>query len=159
LSSPSPTAASCPAKLIALLDDFDLLADRAERVDALIGISGRFHAVPETIAARPFSEDHKVPGCESQAYVWARPEAPGTLRFYFAVENPQGLSAKAMAVILDETCSGAPVAEVASVSGDIVYRVFGAELSMGKTMGLMGLVAMVQNYAKRAQSAGLADSR
>lgn len=133
-----------------LLEDFDLLGERADRIEALLGIADRFQPVPEDVATRPFPEDHKVPGCESQAYVWAQTNPDGTLKYHFAVENPQGLSARAMAVILDETCSGAPPAEVARVSGDVVYRIFGDELSMGKTMGLMGVVAMVQNYARRA---------
>jgi cysteine desulfuration protein SufE len=65
------------------------------------------------------------------------------------VENPQGISAKAMAVILDETLSGAPPEQVAEVSPEIVYQVFGRELSMGKSMGLMSMVGMVSALAKR----------
>ena len=143
-----------PPKLSSLLEDFELLGERADRIEALIGIADRFRPVPEDVATRPFPEDHKVPGCESQAYVWAQTNPDGTLKYHFAVENPQGLSAKAMAVILDETCSGAPPEEVARVSGDVVYQIFGNELSMGKTMGLMGVVAMVQNYAKRCAPGG-----
>lgn len=146
----SPPTAGLPAKLDELLRDFDLLPDRAERIDALIGVAGRFRAVPESIAQRPFSDEHKVPACESQAFVWAQPNPDGTLKFHFAVENPQGLSAKAMAAILDDTCSGAPLAEVARVPGDVVYRIFGDELSMGKSMGLMAMVAMVQRYSRQA---------
>ena len=43
---------------------------------------------------------------------------------------------------------------VATLSGDVVYEIFGRELSMGKSMGLMGMVAMVQNSAKKAMEAG-----
>jgi len=35
------------------------------------------------------------------------------------------------------------------VARDIVYTIFGDELSMGKSIGLMGIVAMVQQYAKK----------
>ena len=73
----------------------------------------------------------------------------GALDFHFAVENPQGISAKAMAVILGDTLSGEPPEQVAEVPTDIVYRVFGRELSMGKSMGLMSMVGMVANLAKR----------
>ena len=61
-----------------------------------------------------------------------------------------GISAKALGVILKETLSGAPLAEVAEVPGDIVYRIFGRELSMGKSMGLMAMVSMIQASARKA---------
>jgi cysteine desulfuration protein SufE len=65
------------------------------------------------------------------------------------VENPQGISARAMAVILDETLSGAPLTEVSQVGNDLPYEIFGTELSMGKSMGLDGMVAMVRAAARR----------
>jgi cysteine desulfuration protein SufE len=139
-----------PPKLAQLLDDLDLLAERADRIEALIGVAGRFRPVPESVARRPYPEERKVPACESEAYVWAEPLADGALRFHFAVENPQGISAKALAVILDETLSGAAPAEVAAVPVDVVYRIFGSELSMGKSMGLTSMVAMVKEAARRA---------
>ena len=139
-----------PPELERLLDGLDLLHDRADRIEALIGIAERFRPVPESVARRPYPEERKVPACESQAYLFAEPRADGTLRFHFAVENPQGISAKALAVILDETLSGAPPAEVAAVPIEVVYRIFGDELSMGKSMGLTGMVAMVRDAARRA---------
>ena len=39
--------------------------------------------------------------------------ADGTLKLHFAVENPSGISAKALAAILDQALSGLPPAEVA----------------------------------------------
>ena len=147
--------AEFPAKLadlLGLLKGFD----RMERIEVLIGIADRFEEVPETVARRPFPEDHKVPACESEAYLWAKPMDDGTLKFHFAVENPQGISAKAMAVILDEGLSGIPPEEVMKVDGDLVYEIFGNELSMGKSMGLMGMVSMARNSAKKfsAEAAG-----
>ena len=128
----------------------ELLSDleRGDRIDLLIDVADRFREVPPEVAERPFGDDHKVPACESEAYLWAIPKAAGGLQFYFAVENPQGISAKAMAVILDESLSGVPLQEVASVSEDLVYEVFGRELSMGKSMGLMGMVSMAVAAAR-----------
>lgn len=134
------------------LDEWvDLLSamERGDRIDLLIDVADRFREVPAHIAQRPFSEEHKVPACESEAYLWARPRDDGGLQLYFAVENPQGISAKAMAVILDEGLSGVPLQEVASVGEDLVYDVFGKELSMGKSMGLMGMVSMAASAARR----------
>jgi len=138
-----------PRKLLQFLSDLDLITDRAERIDALISAAKRYRRVSESIASPPFDPAHRVPGCESQAYVWAIPRPDGTLDFHFAVENPQGISAMAMAVILGETLSGAPLAEVAEVPSDVVYQIFGNELSMGKSMGLMGMVTMVRAAAAR----------
>jgi cysteine desulfuration protein SufE len=50
----------------------------------------------------------------------------------------------ALASLLGESLSGRPLEQVAAVSPDIVYDLFGNELSMGKSLGLMGLVNMVR---------------
>ena len=139
---------SYPEKLRDLVETLALV-DRSGRIQLLIDIAERFRGVPAEIAERPFPEANKVPACESEAYVWTERLADGRPKFYFAVENPQGISAKAMAVILDESLSGEDPREVAGVSGDVVYDIFGRELSMGKSMGLMGMVSMVSLSAKR----------
>jgi len=139
-----------PEKLAQTIDALSLVSDRAERIQTLIDLAGRFEEVPPEIARRPFSTLNQVPACESEAYVFEERRPDGTLKFHFAVENPQGISAKALAVILDETRSGAPPEQIAQVQPDIIYRIFGPELSMGKSMGLMGMVGMVQAAAKKA---------
>jgi len=143
------TSQKIPDKLSDLLATLELVPDRNDRIDLLIDVAERFRPVPESVATPPYGDEHKVPACESEAYIWAERRDDGTLKFHFAVENPQGISAKAMAVILDDTLSGAPPEEVAAVDGDVVYKIFGNELSMGKSMGLMGMVSMVQNSAKK----------
>jgi cysteine desulfuration protein SufE len=143
------SAGGYPRKLADLLEALRLIRDRGERIQTLIGIAERFRSVPRRIAAPPYSEEHRVPHCESQAFVWAEELRDGSLKFHFAVENPQGISAMATAVILDETLSGAPLDQVVKVPREIVCEIFGDELSMGKSMGLMGIVSMVQNFAKQ----------
>jgi cysteine desulfuration protein SufE len=138
-----------PEKLNEILADFDFVTTRSERAELLIDLASRFQKVPERIATPPYPEDHRVPFCESEAYVWAEDQPDNTLKFHFAVENPQGLSAMALAVILNEALSGAPLDQVANVSPDIVLRIFGHDISMGKGQGLMGMVSMVQAMAKR----------
>ena len=129
--------------------------DRADRIQMLIDVAGRFPRVPPRIAQRPYPAEHRVPGCESEAYVWAEPKPDGTLTYYFAVENPQGISAMALAAILGNTLSGAPLENVAATPADVVYRIFGRELSMGKSLGLMGMVNMVRAAARRQLQAPL----
>jgi cysteine desulfuration protein SufE len=142
-----------PAKLTDTLETLEMVPDRSERIQLLIDIAGRFEEVPPRLARRPFPKEHQVPACESEAYVFTEPRPDGTLDFHFAVENPQGISAKAMAVILGDALSGAPPGQVAEVSQDIVYQVFGRELSMGKSMGLMSMVGMVAALAKKQAEA------
>ena len=140
-----PIAADRLAELVEGLDGLE----RGDRIDALIALAGRFREVAGEVARRPFAEDRRVPGCESQAFVWATERGDGTLDFHFAVENPQGISAKAMAVILGECLSGAPLDQVAAVPVGVVERVFGPELSMGKSLGLTGMVQFVQREARQ----------
>jgi cysteine desulfuration protein SufE len=141
--------------LRAHLEMLALLPDRGDRIQYLISLADRFRDVPPSVATRPFDEDHRVPQCESEAYVWASPREDGTLDFHFAVENPQGVSAKALAVMLAEGLSGAPVEQVARVPTDLVYDVFGRELSMGKNLGLMGMVQICRAFARRRLSAAV----
>jgi len=137
-----------PKPLAQVIEEFAAL-DRNERTELLIEFADRFQEVSPEIATRPFPEEHRVPRCESEAFVWVSKENGG-LKLHFAVENPQGLSAKALAVILEETLSGLPGAEVARVPEDVVFDIFGREISMGKGQGLMGMVAMTSTLAKRA---------
>jgi cysteine desulfuration protein SufE len=143
--------ADVPAKLAETLEDFSFLTDRNERAEYLIEIADRFKEAKVTpdIATKPYEESHRVPACESEAFVWALDNPDGTLTYRFDVLNPQGLSAMAMSVILNESCSGAPLEEVAAVPADIVFKIFGREISMGKGQGLMGIVAMVQHEAQK----------
>ncbi len=142
-----------PSRLAQLLDDLSFVDDRSERIEILIDTADRFVEVPPEIATRPFDERHRAPNCESEAFVFSTPREDGTLDFHFAVDNPQGISARAMAVILRETCSAEPLDSVIAIPADVPYQLFGRELSMGKNMGLMGMVALVQVEARRARGA------
>lgn len=141
---------SGPAKLRELLEDLSLFTDRQEKFQVLIEFADRFREVPATIATRPFSEENHVQRCDSEAYVWCQSKGDGTFEYHFAVENPQGISAKAMAVILGDALNGQSPQEVLQVPTDIVYQVFGKELSMGKGQGLMGMVELLKALTRKA---------
>jgi cysteine desulfuration protein SufE len=136
--------------LEALLETIAQVDDRADRAQLLLSFADEYREVPPEVATRPFDKAHQVPQCESDAYVWAVPGAGGTLQLHFAVENPSGVSAKALAAILQRTLSGRPAAEIARVSPDIVERIFRQNISMGKGLGLMSMVLAVQTLARRA---------
>jgi cysteine desulfuration protein SufE len=124
--------------------------DPADRTNMLLSYADQFKEVPPSVATRPFSKSHQVPQCESDAYVWALKQTDGTLKLYFAVENPSGVSARALAAILDKTLSGLPAAEIATVDCGIVELIFRQNISMGKGMGLMAMVNAVQALARAA---------
>jgi cysteine desulfuration protein SufE len=143
-------AGEMPRKLQDLLETFDMFPDQSDRTAMLLSYADKFREVPKEVATRPFPTNHQVPQCESDAYVWALKQPDGTLQLYFAVENPSGVSAKALASILDRTLSGLPAADIAKVSCDIVERIFRRNISMGKGMGLMAMVQAVQTLAWNA---------
>ena len=138
-----------PEKLQQLIDMFQMF-DPADRTGMLLSYADQFKEVPPSIATRPFPTSHQVPQCESDAYVWAQKMPDDTLKLYFAVENPSGVSAKALASILDKTLSGQPASEIATVNCDIVEKIFRQNISMGKGMGLMSMVQAVSALAKAA---------
>ncbi|MBN8548084.1 MAG: SufE family protein [Deltaproteobacteria bacterium] len=141
------TIPAAPPRLATLLSDLSMLEDRDERSDFLIETAARFRGVPESVAKRPYADSHRVPGCESEAFIYMQPLGDGALKFYFAVENPQGISAKALAVILDEVLSGCGPEQVLQIQEDLVHTIFGATVSMGKGQGLMGMIRMVKSLA------------
>ena len=140
-----------PGALRDVIDTFALVSDPADRANLLIDFADRFRPVPPEIATPPFSKNHLVPYCESEAYVWLVPQADGTANLHFAVENPSGISAKALASILGSTLSGLTPEEIEQVSPDIVEQIFRQNISMGKGMGLMAMVQAVQTLARAAR--------
>ena len=136
-------------KLQQLVDTFQMF-EPADRTSLLLSYSDQFKEVPPAIASRPFPKSHQVPQCESDAYVWARKRPDGSLKLYFAVENPSGVSARALAAILDKTLSGLPASEIATVDPQIVEKIFRQNISMGKGMGLMSMVQAVATLARAA---------
>ena len=138
-----------PAKLQEVIDMFEMF-DPADRTSMLLSYADQFREVPPSVATRPFPASHRVPQCESDAYAWAVRRPDGSLDLYFAVENPSGVSARALGAILQKTLSGLPAGEVATVDASIVERVFRQNISMGKGLGLMSMVQAVQALAKAA---------
>jgi cysteine desulfuration protein SufE len=136
---------SLPAKLQERLDDLDLFPDRNERIQALIAIAEEFTNPDASSVAR--TVESKVPGCESEVFVAASRVGEGW-GFRYAVDNPQGISAMALARILEDGLHGLRASEIQSVPDDVVYRIFGRELSMGKSLGLMGMVRMAKALAR-----------
>ncbi|MCL4505802.1 MAG: SufE family protein [Chloroflexi bacterium] len=123
----------------------------ADRNAMLIDYSDQFSSVPDDIAKRPYPPANRVPHCESDSYVFVEPLDSGKrLNFHIAVENPFGVSARALSAILESTINGLSSAEIAAMPiDDIVPTLFGPNISMGKGQGLMGIAAMIKALAQR----------
>jgi cysteine desulfuration protein SufE len=139
-----------PERLRSFLESLSFYSDPSDRANLLLSFADQFREVPPDVAVRPFSRSHQIPQCESDAYAWAVKNPDGTLNLYFAVENPSGVSAKALASILTKTLSGLRPEQIAAVSTDIVTQIFRENISMGKGLGLMSMVQAVRALAKRA---------
>jgi len=133
-----------PKPLQEQLDNLAFFESRQDRIEALIALGDEYRNEP--IPDVPRDAQHRVPACESEVYVDSQPLGVG-LKFRFAVDNPQGISAMALARILDEGLSGVPLDQIRQVPEGLVYTIFGNELSMGKSAGLMGMVQKVKSEA------------
>ena len=139
--------------LAELIDMFQMFEPH-DRTNLLLSYADQYKEVPASIATRPFDKSHQIPQCESDAYAWAMKQPDGTLKLYFAVENPSGISAKALAAILDKTLSGLTPEEIATIDTSIVEQIFRQNISMGKGMGLMSMVEAVRSLPKSAARQG-----
>lgn len=137
-------------RLNELYETLDMFAEPSERADLLISFADRFKEVAPEVSERPFPRSHQVPQCESEAYVWVRLDDARTLALDFAVENRSGVSAKALAVILQQVYNGQPPADLLALETDIVERVFRQNISMGKGLGLKSMVVAAQALTRDA---------
>jgi sulfur transfer protein SufE len=143
-----------PEALRDVLEVFE--SNPADRNQMLIDYSDQFSGVPEHIATRPYPLTNQVPHCESDSYVFvellddpATASAP-RLKYYFAVENPFGVSARALSAVLDSTINGLPASDIAAMPiEDLVPTLFGKNISMGKGQGLLSIAAVVKKLAQR----------
>ena len=141
---------SLPPKIAEIMDDLSFFTERDERIQALISLGQKFVAhVPE--GADPYPESHKVPGCESEVYAWVGLTISGGLDVKFAVRNPQGISAMALAEVLIQGLQGEKPSLAQDIPESLAIDLFGESLSMGKSLGLTNMIRLV-----RAEAAKLA---
>lgn len=134
-------------RLRELLEELDLFRERQDRIEYLLALAGEYvRPGPDEV---PRNSSHRVSACESEVYVASLPVGHGR-RFRIAVDNPQGVSAMALAVMLEQGLSGRPPSEVEQTPDDLALTVFGRELSMGKSAGLREMVRMVKLEARKA---------
>jgi sulfur transfer protein SufE len=137
-----------PKKLADLAEALSSLSEQ-DRIEMLLDFASKYKVVPAEIAKPPYPEENKVPFCESNAYVWSQLDSEGKLKLHFAVENPQGLSARALTVILSKTLAGELPEAIINIPADIITNIFSKNLSIRKKLGLTGILQRVQLEAKK----------
>lgn len=97
-----------------LIGQFALIDDPHERFQALVSGEG-----PPGWMKEECREENLVPGCVSRVWLGTRDRADGTVEFAVASESPalQGLGGH-----LARIHSGATVAEVEAIDGDLLER-------------------------------------
>lgn len=138
-----------PIEIQEILDTINLFDTVQDKIDVLVNYAESFTEVPKSIAAHPFPQTNKVEYCESEAYVWVIKLDEGKFELYFAVDNPGGISAKALCSILQKTLSGKDAMTILSVNSDLVFELFGTKISMGKNLGLTGIIRMIHSQVKK----------
>jgi sulfur transfer protein SufE len=149
-SKSSSAVDSLPSELQDILALVEGTQDYEEKCDLLIEFAGSFKPCDPNKYTYPYDKNHQVPGCESEVYLWVNKNAEGAFSFDVIVENPQGISAKALAQILIEGLRSANADAIQAIPEDTVYRIFGTSLSMGKGQGLMGMIRLLKHLVKQA---------
>ncbi len=148
-SKPMSEFSQYPAALREVLETFR--DNPADRNQMLIEYSDLFEGVPERIAKRPYPQANLVPHCESESYVFMETLPEQRVNFYYAVENPFGVSARALSAILASALNGLPAKEIATMPiDDLVPTLFTRNISMGKGQGLLSIASVIKTLAKRA---------
>lgn len=138
------------SKLSSLTNELSMIDDRELRADLLIEFAEKYKVASPDVAKTPYPPENKVPACESDAYVWVTKEDSGALYPHFVVQNPQGISAKALAAVITEALAGTTKDAYKELDDSLVDKVFGRTISMGKGQGLMGMIRLVKFLAEKA---------
>lgn len=131
-----------------LVESFRLLKDEAERLMMLIEFASCYVDPPPAIASRPYPAECKLDSCDCDVYFWAVPREDGRLDFYFAVDCAEGVSAKAFAVILSRSLSGAELAHISQLPVETVSTIFGDLVAPHKKVTLEAMLEAVRQAAQ-----------
>ena len=121
--------------------------DQETRAEYLLELAARFTPPDPARISAPYPEANRIPGCESGVFLFCNENSQGGTEFFYAIENPHGISAKALAVLLTENLSGANAEDFRKLNPDMVRDVFGAALSLGKDQGLRNMILATRRGA------------
>ena len=141
--------ASVRERLDELVGEFADL-DAREKLELLVDFAHGLPALSAEYAARKAVEDRRVHECQTSVFLWT--ESAGGSAQLVAEVAPEAPTVKGFVAILAEAINGRPVADVATISDDILERMGLADvLGILRTRGLRAIVARVKRgFAEHA---------
>ncbi|MFM7034412.1 MAG: SufE family protein [Planctomycetia bacterium] len=138
-------------RLDAIIDEFSDL-DSREKLELLVDFANGLPPLPPGYEARKATEDRRVHECQTPVFLWME-SAEGTANLVAEVA-PEAPTVKGFVAILAEAINGRPVAEVGSISDDMLERMGLADvLGILRSRGLRSIVARVKRGFKEADAA------
>ena len=134
--------ASVRERLDELVGEFADL-DAREKLELLVDFANGLPALSPEYQARKTVEDRRVHECQTPVFLWME-SAGGSARLVAEVA-PEAPTVKGFVAILAEAINGRPVADVATISDDVLDRMGLADvLGILRTRGLRAIVARVK---------------
>jgi cysteine desulfuration protein SufE len=134
--------ASVRERLDELVGEFADL-DAREKLELLVDFAHGLPALSAEYTARKAVEDRRVHECQTSVFLWT--ESAGGAARLVAEVAPEAPTVKGFVAILAEAINGRPVADVATISDDILDRMGLADvLGILRTRGLRAIVARVK---------------
>jgi cysteine desulfuration protein SufE len=144
------SSAQEPARLTEIVEEFADLEPR-ERLEILLDFANNLPPLPPRLQAARDAGEHRVHECQTPVYLWVEIE-DGRVRIY-GDAAPESPTVKGFVSLLVDALSGASIAEVVAVGGDLLQRLGLVEaLGMTRMRGLHAILQRVRRGAQQADS-------
>jgi cysteine desulfuration protein SufE len=139
-------------RLDAIVAEFSDL-DGREKLELLVDFANGLPPLSPDYEARKAAEDRRVHECQTPVFLWTEVEE-GRAKLVAEVA-PEAPTVKGFVAILAEAVNGRPVADVATLSDDVLDRMGLVDvLGMMRARGLRAIVARVKRGFARCAVAG-----
>jgi cysteine desulfuration protein SufE len=129
-------------RLDGIIEEFSDL-DSREKLQLLVDFANGLPALPPEYEARKAADNSRVHECQTPVFLWT--QADNGAAQLIAEVAPEAPTVKGFVAILAQAINGRPVAEVATVSDEMLERMGLAEvLGMLRARGLRAIVARVK---------------
>lgn len=125
-----------------IIEEFTDL-DSREKLQLLIDFANGLPPLPPEYETRKAADNGRVHECQTPVFLWTEANEDGAR--LIAEVAPEAPTVKGFVAILAEAINGRPVADVASISDDMLERMGLADvLGMLRARGLRAIVARVK---------------
>lgn len=133
---------SVQERLAAIIEEFADL-DSREKLELLVDFANGLQPLLPAYEVRKATEDRRVHECQTPVFLWME-TVDGAARLVAEVA-PEAPTVKGFVAILAEAINGRPVADVATISDDMLERMGLADvLGILRARGLRAIVARVK---------------